>query len=77
MSQVFLDTGYPVALEAADDQHHPVALRHWRGFSAALPPLVTTSYVFDMARLGIREALAFDVHFEQAGFRRLPVDRQT
>lgn len=27
---MFLDTGYVIALEAADDQHHDVAVRHWR-----------------------------------------------
>jgi uncharacterized protein len=30
-----------------------------------------TSFVV-MHRMGIHEALAFDAHFEQAGFRRLP-----
>jgi predicted nucleic acid-binding protein len=43
----FLDTGYVIALETSDDQHHGEAREHWRSFSAALPPLVTTSYVFD------------------------------
>jgi predicted nucleic acid-binding protein len=28
-----------------------------------------------MERLGLREALAFDAHFEQAGFTRLPLTR--
>jgi predicted nucleic acid-binding protein len=44
---VFLDTGYVIALEAIDDQYHDAAVQHWRGFIAQLPPLVTTSYVFD------------------------------
>jgi predicted nucleic acid-binding protein len=43
----FLDTGYIIALEAADDQHHQEALNHWQGLTASLPSLVTTSYVFD------------------------------
>ena len=135
MTAVFLDTGYVIALEAADDQHHDAAVRHWRSFTTQLPPLVTTSYVFDevvtffnsrnqhakaseignrllrsqtvqlvhvdedlfydawryftqhadksysltdcvsfiaMERLGIRTALAFDQHFVQAGFEKLP-----
>jgi uncharacterized protein len=47
VSPVFLDTGYVIALETSDDQHHDEAREHWRRFSTALPPLVTTSYVFD------------------------------
>jgi predicted nucleic acid-binding protein len=42
-----LDTGYLIALEAADDQHHQEALDHWNAVSESLPLLVTTSYVFD------------------------------
>jgi len=61
MKPVFLDTGYLIALEASDDQNHAAARRHWRGFSRRLPPLVTTSLVF-----------AFDRHFIQAGFQKLP-----
>ena len=135
MTSVFLDTGYIIALEAADDQHHDAAVQHWRGFITQLPPLVTTSYVFAevvtffnsrnqhakaseignrllrsptvrlvhvdeglfydgwrcftqhadksysltdcvsflvMERFGIRTALAFDQHFVQAGFEKLP-----
>ena len=47
MTSVFLDTGYVIALEAADDQYHDAAVQHWRGLTTQLPPLVTTSYVFD------------------------------
>jgi uncharacterized protein len=47
MTPLFIDAGYLIALEAADDQNHDAALRHWRGFLQSLPPLVTTSYVFD------------------------------
>jgi predicted nucleic acid-binding protein len=135
VSPVFVDTGYLIALEAADDQHHARARAHWTVFARSLPPLLTTSFVLDevvtffnsrgrhakavevgarlltspsvqlvhvdeallrngweyfvqrpdkhysltdclsfvlMQRMGVREALAFDTHFEQAGFHRLP-----
>jgi uncharacterized protein len=42
-----LDTGYLLALEIANDQHHQAAVQHWQRIVTALPPLVTTSYVFD------------------------------
>lgn len=44
---VFLDTGYLLALELANDQHHQSAITHWRTFRVRLPELVTTDYVFD------------------------------
>jgi predicted nucleic acid-binding protein len=47
MKKLFLDTGYLIALETADDQHHKEALAHWQNLSMSLPLLVTTSYVFD------------------------------
>ena len=136
MTSCFLDTGYLIALEASDDQHHDAAVRHWRDQVLTSPPLiVTTSYVFDevvtffnsrdrhakaveigqrlqasdrleiahvtrelfnagwllfqeradkrysltdcisfvvMERRQIESALAFDRHFEQAGFQLLP-----
>jgi predicted nucleic acid-binding protein len=37
MTSVFIDTGYLIALEAADDQYHNVAVQHWRAFVAQLP----------------------------------------
>jgi uncharacterized protein len=135
MKPVFLDTGYLIALEAADDQNHAPARQHWDRFSRRLPPLVTSSLVLaevvtffntkrqhskaveigsmllespavslvqmDEQRLlaarayfqqhadktfsladcvsflimrerGIEQALAFDRHFTQAGFQKLP-----
>lgn len=47
MNRVFLDTGYLIALEASDDQHHEQALEHWQVFKKRIPLLITTSYVFD------------------------------
>ncbi len=135
MESVFLDTGYVIALEASDDQHHEEAKTHWKDFITDSTRLTSTTYVFDevvtffnsrgrhekaieigkrlqtskmielipvgeelfeegwkyfqehadkhysltdcisfvvMQRRGMRRALAFDKHFEQAGFQRLP-----
>jgi predicted nucleic acid-binding protein len=135
LSPVFIDTGYLVAVEAVDDQHHAVAIKHWLQSLRNPLQLVTTSFVLDevvtfftsrgrhakaidlgrrllsspsvqlvhvdedllraafeylerrpdkrfsltdcisfvlMNRLGIQQALAFDAHFEQAGFIRIP-----
>lgn len=137
MTEAFLDTGYIIALEAADDQRHQDAVKHWQSLTSSfsLPRLVTTSFVLDeavtflnsrnqhakavevgnrlmgspsvqfvhvdealfyegwryfeqhtdkaysltdcisfvlMERLGIQTALAFDKHFAQAGFQKLP-----
>jgi predicted nucleic acid-binding protein len=135
MTTVFLDTGYVLALELLNDQNHRIAVKHWRSLRKRLPPLVTTSYVFDevvtyfnsrghhakavelgnrllaspsvkfvhvdeklfkegweyfqlhkdkdysltdcisfvvMKALGIDTAFAFDHHFVQAGFQKLP-----
>lgn len=47
MKTVFLDTGYVIALELSSDQNHFAASKHWRSNLKSLPPLVTTSYVFD------------------------------
>jgi predicted nucleic acid-binding protein len=47
MNTVCVDTGYLFALEITNDQQHQAAIQHWQGIVAALPRLVTTSYVFD------------------------------
>jgi len=47
MNAVFLDTGYLLALELANDINHRAALQHWQRVTQALPPLITTSYIFD------------------------------
>lgn len=45
--RLFLDTGFLIALEVADDQYHHFALAHWKNLTQSLPRMVTTSYVFD------------------------------
>ena len=47
MKKVFLDTGYLIAMEAVDDQHHKTALDYWHNLTSSLPQLVTSSYIFD------------------------------
>lgn len=47
MNPIFLDTGFIIALEAADDQNHKTASNHWRNISKPPSPLITTSYIFD------------------------------
>jgi uncharacterized protein len=47
MKAVFLDTSYLLALELSNDQNHRAALKHWRSMIKSLPPLITTSYIFD------------------------------
>lgn len=47
MEPRFLDTGYVLALELINDINHQAALRHWQSLVQSLPPLATTSYVFD------------------------------
>lgn len=131
---LFLDSGFLIALNAADDQYHRRAVDHWR-LIGRTSVLVSTTYVVDevvtffnsrgrhakaveignllitsgwvellhvdedlfragweylvrhadkqysltdcisfvtMGRMGLHEALTFDAHFEQAGFRRVP-----
>jgi uncharacterized protein len=49
LKPLFLDTNYLVALESSEDMHHAAAITHWRSLLKNLPPLVTTSYIFDEA----------------------------
>lgn len=135
MTTLFLDTGFLIALESVDDQHHRQAIACWHQLRMEPCSLVTTSYVFCeivtffnvrslhakaveigdqllksnevnlvqvdedllseswryfvryrdkrysltdcasfvvMKRLKLKRALAFDQHFSQAGFERLP-----
>lgn len=46
MSPIFLDTGYVLALELANDQNHQAASKHWQQLAGAPPSMITTSYVF-------------------------------
>jgi predicted nucleic acid-binding protein len=43
MNAVFVDIGYLLALELANDINHAAALAHWRRVTVNLPPLLTTS----------------------------------
>src|SRR5258708_3751528 len=47
MTSLFLDTGYLIALEVSDDQHHNEAHHHWTKLLESPVSLVTTSYVLD------------------------------
>jgi len=43
----FLDTGFLIALEAGDDQHHAEVAAFWKRYQESPTPLVATSYVFN------------------------------
>ena len=47
MTEYFIDTGYLLALELANDQNYQAAKNHWQQLTTDLPTLVTTSYIFD------------------------------
>jgi uncharacterized protein len=50
MAAVFLDTGYLLALQIANDQYHVAAREHWSRVSAdGMPEFVTTTFVFGEA----------------------------
>jgi predicted nucleic acid-binding protein len=46
VNKLFLDTGYVLALELANDQNHARVAEHWRQYAGGPPPLITTSLVF-------------------------------
>jgi predicted nucleic acid-binding protein len=47
VNAVFVDTGYLLAVDIANNQNHRAAVEHWQQMTAALQLLVTASYVFD------------------------------
>jgi len=47
LNAVFVDTGYLLALEIANDEHHQAAVQHWQQLVTESPRLVTTYCVFD------------------------------
>ncbi|HLQ25231.1 MAG TPA: PIN domain-containing protein [Acidiferrobacterales bacterium] len=47
MTPFFLDTGFLIALEAGDDQHHAEAVAFWERYQESPASLVTTFYVFN------------------------------
>ena len=49
MTPLFLDTGFLIALEASDDQHHQAAQRFWRPYVKDPTKLITTSFILDEA----------------------------
>ena len=57
MRALFLDTGFILALEDADDQHHGEAAGYWRAYHERPHPLVSTAYVFDETLTIIRKRL--------------------
>jgi predicted nucleic acid-binding protein len=54
---LFLDTGFVLALEDTDDQHHQKAKTFWSDFRSDPIPLITTSYIFDETVTLIRKHL--------------------
>ena len=49
MTPLFLDTGFLIALESSDDQHHQAAHRFWRTYLNDPTKLITTSFIIDEA----------------------------
>ena len=47
MSNLFLDTGFLIALEIRSDQNHISAFRYWQNYCDQPTLLVTTTFVFD------------------------------
>jgi len=47
MEKIFIDTGFLIALETSDDQHHDSARNCWKNLILSKPSLFTTSYIVD------------------------------
>ena len=47
MKSIFLDTGFIIALELKNDQHHKAASKLWRQLLEKHRSFITTSYIFD------------------------------
>jgi predicted nucleic acid-binding protein len=47
VEELFIDTGFLIALESSDDRHHEAAQNCWHELAALKPIFITTSYVFD------------------------------
>lgn len=47
MREIFIDTGFIIALESVTDQNHEKALQQWNELLKDLPSMVTTTYVID------------------------------
>jgi len=47
MKQLFIDTGFLIALEMSDDQYHESAREYWRNLIILTPSFITTSYIVD------------------------------
>lgn len=47
MEQIFIDTGFIIALETSDDQHHESARKCWHNMLVSKPSFFTTTYIID------------------------------
>jgi len=47
MKSIFIDTGFLIALEASDDQHHEAAQTYWQYLMTSDTHFITTSYIID------------------------------
>lgn len=47
MEKIFIDTGFIIALETSDDQHHTSARNFWSNLIVSKPSFLVTSYIID------------------------------